>query len=98
MRHVLLCKPTFKDTIHSSHLPQLYPVLMLVRVYVPIIQRLYGDGDINLSIIRKTGGVEGRTCELQIGRQVRNMYRKANAPPVGREDIIMIQSCMFDSS
>ena len=80
MQHGLLCKPTFKDTIHSSHLTQLYPFLMLVRVYVPINSKIYGDEDMNLSIIRKTGELGGRTCELQIGRHA--VTCTARPPPL----------------
>ena len=72
---MLLCKPTFKDTIHSSHLTQLYPFFNAGTCICPNNSKIYGDDDMNLSIIRKTGELGGRTCELQIGRQVRYMYR-----------------------
>ena len=64
MQHVSQCKPSFKeDTIHSSHLPQLFPFMMHTYVYVigltvgcvsehgfnvPLTLRSYGDGDISL--------------------------------------------------
>ena len=60
--NVLKDKPSLKeDMIHSFHLPQLYPFIMLAYVYIIVLtvglmsehgfnvpQRSYGDGDIGL--------------------------------------------------